>query len=326
MATKNENKNKVLARITFVADKMVQNLKRCLDKRDKRAFVKMPAIEVESGLLLATDGHILAVHKAKDYRCELGEGVFVVNGCYLLPVEVLKMKGQVTVEITSDGNDTVVCASDENGVRGEVKQKVRYPNWRAVMPWSSGSSIDVNAKAWDAVLKEMLTKIDKSFMNYPMRVYAEKKSKTVALSHYNSDTNETWQKDVEVEGGMPYKVSVSFNCKRLRDVLAFGPTGMRFYDNSKAVMFHGDDTLVLLMPLWTSCDDVPACRIDKRDVDVFSFEEWLGAPKEVAAQKEAEPKVRPAKAAMISEQTGQATAEPTMADKLRAVLLARLAA
>lgn len=325
MATKNENKSKVLARVTFVADKMVRNLKKCLNGHDQRAIVKMPGIEVESGLLLATDGHILAVHKAKDYRCELGEGVFVLNGCYLLPVEVLKMKGQVTVEITSDGSDTVVSASDEN-VCGEVKQVVRYPNWRAVMPWSSGSSIDVNAKAWDAVLKEMLPKIDKSFMNYPMRVYAEKKSKTVALSHYNSDTNETWQKDVEVEGGMPYKVSVSFNCKMLRDVLAFDPTGMRFYDNSKAVMFHGDDTLVLLMPLWLSNNDAPACRISKSDVDVFSFEDWLGAPKEVAAQKEAGPKTQPAKAAMISQQTRQATAEPTMADKLRAVLLARLAA
>lgn len=314
MATKNENKNKVLARVTFVADKMVQNLKRCLDKRDKRAFVKMPGIEVESGLLLATDGHILAVHKAKDYRCELGEGVFVVNGCYLLPVEVLKMKGRVTVEITSDGNDTVVRASDENGVCGEVKQECRYPNWRAVMPWSSGSSIDVNAKAWDAVLKEMLQKMGKDNPTYPMRVYGEKKSNRIALYYNNEDDTEWWSKDVEV-GSMPYKVSVSFNCKKLRDVLAFEPTGMRFYDNSKAVMFHGDDTLVLLMPLWLSNNDAPACRISKSDVDVFSFEKWLGEPKAAAA-----------KAAMISQQTEQATDEPTMADKLRAVLLARLAA
>lgn len=319
-----KKESKVLARVTFVADKMVRNLKKCLNGHDQRAIVKMPGIEVESGLLLATDGHILAVHKAKDYRCELGEGVFVVNGCYLLPVEVLKMKGRVTVEITSDGNDTVVRASDENGVCGEVKQECRYPNWRAVMPWSSGSSIDVNAKAWDAVLKEMLAKMDKYISTYPVRVYAEKKSKTVALTYYNVYTNETWEKDVEV-GSMPYKVSVQFNCKKLRDVLAFEPTGMRFYDNSKAVMFHGDDTLVLLMPLWLSDVDAPVCKIGKSDVDVFSFEKWLDAPK-AAAQKEAGPKAQPAKAAMISQQTEQATAEPTMADKLRAVLLARLAA
>lgn len=322
---KKETKSKVLARVTFVADKMVRNLKKCLNGHDKRAFVKMPAIEVETGLLLATDGHILAAHKAKDYRCELGEGVFVVNGCYLLPVEVLKMKGTVTVEITSDGFDSVVSARDENGLCGEVKQECRYPNWRAVMPWSSGSSIDVKAKDWDAVLKEMLTKMGKDNSTYPMRLYGEKKSQTIALNYYDDVTDETWKKDVEV-GEMPYKVSVSFNCKRLRDVLAFGPTGMRFYDNSKAVMFHGDDTLVLLMPLWLSNGDAPACRISKSDVDVFSFEEWLGAPKEVAAQKVAKPKVLAAKAATRSQQTEQATAEPSMADKLRAVLLARLAA
>lgn len=320
---KKETKSKVLARVTFVADKMVQNLKRCLDKRDKRQFAQMPAIEVETGLLLATDGHILAAHKAKDYRCELGEGVFVMNGCYMLPVEVLKMKGQVTVEITSDDSDTVVSARDENGTCGEVKQEIRYPNWRAVMPWSSGRSIDVKAKDWDAVLKEMLTKMGKDNSTYPMRLYAEKKSQTIALNYYDDVTDETWKKDVEV-GEMPYKVSVSFNCKRLRDVLAFGPTGMRFYDSSKAVMFHGDDTLVLLMPLWLSNNDAPACWIDKSDVDVFSFEKWLGAPKVASAQKETKPKA--AKAAIISQQTEQATAEPTMADKLRAVLLARLAA
>lgn len=309
-----KNENKMLARVTFVADKMVQNLKKCVNKRDNRQFAQMPAIEVETGLLLATDGHILAAHKAKDYHCELGEGVFVVNGCYILPIEVTKMKGTVTVEITTDGSDTVVSASDENGTCGMVKQTVRYPNWRAVMPWSSGSSIDVDAKAWDAVLKEMLPKMGKDNPTYPMRVYAEKKSSTIALTYWNEDTDETWQKDVEV-GSMPYKVSVQFNCKRLRDVLAFGPTGMRFYDGSKAVMFHGDDTLILLMPVWSSCDDVPVCKIDKSDVDVFSFEKWLGEPKAVAA-----------KAAMISQQTEQADTEPTMAERLRAVLLARLAA
>lgn len=307
-----KNKNKVLARVTFVADKMVQNLKRCLDKRDIRQYAQMPAIEVETGLLLATDGHILSVHKAKDYHCELGEGVFVVNGCYMLPVEVLKMKGTVTVEIASDGCDTVISASDENGTCGEVKQKVRYPNWRAAVPWSSGRSFDVNAKEWDAVLKEMLKKMGNDNPVYPMRVYGEKKSQTIALNYYDDVTDETWQKDVEV-GEMPYKVLVSFNCKKLRDVLAFQPTAMRFCDNSKAVMFYSDNTLLLLMPLLDPCSDIPVCKIDKRDIEVFSFEKWLDASSVVAATQSQQ--TEPAKAVTLS-----------IADRLRAALAERLAA
>lgn len=307
-----KNENKVLARVTFVADKMAKNLSKCIDKHGGREYIKMPAIEVETGLLLATDGHILAVHKAKDYHCELGEGVFVVNGCYMLPVEVLKMKGTVTVEIASDGCNTVISASDENGTCGEVKQTAKYPNWKAVVPWSSGCSIDVNAKAWDVVLKEMLTKMGKNNPVYPMRVYGEKKSATIALNYYDDVTDETWQKDVEV-GEMPFKVSVSFNCKRLRDVLAFQPTAMRFYDNSKAVMFYSDNTLLLLMPLLDPCSDIPVCRIDKRDIEVFSFEKWLDASAVVAVTQSQQ--TEPAKAVTLS-----------IADRLRAALAERLAA
>lgn len=49
-------------------------------------------------------------------------------------------------------------------------------------------------------------------------------------------------------------------------------------------------------------------------------------PAEEKPKKVAKPKVRAATAAIISQQTEQVNAEPSMADKLRAVLLARLAA
>jgi hypothetical protein len=108
MAKENDNMT-LTARITFVADKMVKNLKKCLGKRDLATFAQYPAIEVETGLMIATDGHILAATKLKGYRCELGEGVAVVNGTRMLPVEVLAMKGTVTVEIMGDeqGNEVV---------------------------------------------------------------------------------------------------------------------------------------------------------------------------------------------------------------------------
>jgi len=304
-----KNELKMLARMTFVADKMVQNMRKCLERKDRLCQFRMfPAIEPDSGLMMATDGHILAVHKLQDYRCEMGEGVFVVNGAHMMPVEVTKMKGVVTVEILSDTYDEFVRVSDSQGATAEMKLDARYPVWRSVMPWRSGYPITVDAKAWDAVLKDMQAVIDKSAVNCPMRVYGERDGRTIRLSHYDDIADKEWSRDVEV-GWMPYKMFASFNCKRLRDVMAFQPTGMRFVESTRAVMFTGDETLVLLMPLLGNID--MTCKIEDKDYDRFDLAKWMMAgKKEEVRVKNPEPCT--------------ANHEPTLAERLRAVLLAQM--
>ena len=303
------NEMKVLARMTFAADKMVQNMRKCLERKgDLCQFKVHPAIEPDSGLMMATNGQILAVHKLKDYRCELGDGVFVVNGAHMVPVEVTKMKGTVTVEILSDTYDEVVRVTDSQGATAELKQGARYPVWRSVMPWSSGCPITVDAKAWDAVLKDMQAAADK---NCPMRVYGERDGRTIRLSHYDDIADKEWSRDVEV-GWMPYKMFASFNCRRLRDVMAFQPTGMRFVESTRAVMFTGDETLVLLMPLLGSCNFGLTCKIEDKDRDRFDLAKWM-----MAGKKD---DVKP----QTSSVSPQPSGGPTLAERLRAVLLAQM--
>lgn len=305
---------KVLARMTFVADKMVQNMRKCLEKKGNLCQFKVyPAIEPDSGLMMATNGHILAVHKLNEYHCELGEGVFVVNGAHMMPVEVTKMKGLVTVEILSDTYDEFVRVTDSQGATAEMKLDARYPVWRSVMPWSSGYPITVDAKAWDAVLKDMQAAADK---DCPMRVYGERDGRTIRLSHYDDIADKEWSRDVEV-GWMPYKMFASFNCKRLRDVMAFQPTGMRFVESTRAVMFTGDETLVLLMPLLGNIG--MTCKIEQKDYDRFDLAKWMmaGKKEDVRCKRE---DVSP----QTSSVSPQPSDEPTLAERLRAVLLAQM--
>lgn len=316
MATENDNK-KLRARITFVTDKMVKNLKKCLEKKDLRAYATNPAIEVETGLMIATNGHILAVTKLKDYRCELGEGVLVVNGTRMLPVEVLGMKGTVTVEIMGDGqgNETVRVI-DGQGTTAEMKQTTRYPHWRSAMPWNAGWPIDVDAKVWAASLNSMLKAMDKDDdgPQYSVRLYGERCDKTLRMSHCDWDGDEVMKQDLNV-GQMPYKMFATFAGKKLQTILAFEPTAMRFVENVRPVMFYSADTLMLLMPLLVNDDSGMGCEVESGYCDHFDLERWLKG--EAQGMSKA---TKAARSAEIPQHTERAQ-EPTFAERLREALL-----
>jgi len=316
MAKENDNMT-LTARITFVVDKMVKNLKKCLEKKDLRDYVTHPAIEVETGLMIATNGHILAVTKLKDYRCELGEGVLVVNGTRTLPVEVLAMKGTVTVEIMGDGqgNETVRVI-DGQGATAEMEQTTRYPHWRSVMPWNTGWAIDVDAKAWNSSLGGMLKTMDKDDdgPQYSVRLYGERGDKTLRMSHCDWNGDEVMKQDLDV-GQMPYKMFATFAGKKLQTILAFEPTAMRFVENVRPVMFYSADTLMLLMPLLVNDDSGMGCKVESKDCDRFDLERWLKGEAQGVSKA-----TKAARSAEIPQHTERAQ-EPTFAERLREALL-----
>ena len=325
MTTENDNM-KLRARITFVADKMVKNLKKCLDKYNMATFAQYPAIEPETGLMIATDGHILAVTKLKDYSCELGEGVLVVNGARMLPVEVLAMKGTVTVEIMGDehGNETV-RVSDEKGTAAELEQTARYPNWRSAMPWSSGYPIDVNAKVWAASLNTMIKAMDKNDDGpiYSVRLYGERGDRALRMSHYSWSNDETVKQDLDV-ARMPYKMFATFAGKKLQAILAFEPTAMRFVENVRPVMFYSADTLMLLMPLLVNDDSGMGCKVESKDCDHFDLEKWLkgeGESKSKAAKAARKIQTPPPTPPLDGRGAATSSNEPTFAERLREALL-----
>ena len=320
MAKENDNMT-LTARITFVADKMVKNMKKCLEKKDTRDFATHPAIELETGLMIATNGHILAVRKLQNYRCELGEGVLVVNGTRTLPVEVLGMKGTVTVEIMGDGqgNETVRVI-DGQGTTAEMEQTARYPNWRSAMPWNAGWPIDVDAKAWSKTLGGMLKAMDKDDdgPQYSVRLYGERGDKALRMSHYSWNSDETVKQDLDV-GQMPYKMFATFAGKKLQVILAFEPTAMRFVENTRAVMFYSADTLMLLMPLLVNDDDGMGCKVESKDCDRFDLEKWLKG--EAQGVSKAKPKATKASRAAAEHQPSDISHQPSFAERLWEALL-----
>lgn len=305
------NENNVSARITFKADKMLPKMKKCLEKKDPCQFKLYPAVEMETGIMVATTGHILAAHKLQDYRFEPSDGA-VLGNMMLLPLEVLQMKGRIEVTVVIEDYKTIVTATDEKGTQGEVLMNVRYPNWRSVIPGTTGYPITVDAKAWDAALKEIVAKLDSSV--YPVRLYGEQGDKTLAISWENYDMNEQGQKDVEV-GEMPFKMFVGMNGKRLRDVMAFGPTQMRFMESTRAVLFVGDETVVLIMPLLVADNLDLHCGVDKRYYDTFDLRKWIGVD-------EGEVVVDNTKDLKPETKKPETKATPTFAERLRAALLA----
>lgn len=267
-----QNKNNVSARMVFVADKMMPKMKKCLAKKYLHEYGIYPAIEMETGLMLATDGPVLVVHKLKDYAFMPSDGA-VLGDVVMLPVGVLQMKGRVEVTVTVENGNVLTTCTDEKGTTAEQRTSSRYPRWRNVIPGMTGWPINVNSKAWDAALKEIVPKM-KGCPLTPVRLYGEEKSKTMALCWDNIDYDDRGQKDIPV-GAMPFKMAVSLNGKKLRDVLSFQPTEMRFFDSTRALIFYNDDTLCLILPV--SISDEQPCGADKNCLESFDLEKWIGA-------------------------------------------------
>lgn len=266
-----QNKNNVSARMVFVADKMMPKMKKCLAKKGLHEYGIYPAIEMETGLMLATDGPVLVVHKLKDYAFMPSDGV-VLGDVVMLPVGVLQMKGRVEVTVTVENGNVLATCTDEKGTTAEQRTSSRYPRWRNVIPGMTGWPIDVNSKAWDAALKEILPKM-KGYPLIPVRLFGEAKS-TLALCWNNLDTDDRGQKDVSA-AVMPFKISTSLNGQKLRDVMAFQPTDMRYVDSMRTLIFYNDDTLCLMLPLADS--DYEPCGADKNCLESFDLEKWIGA-------------------------------------------------
>lgn len=304
-----QNKNNVSARMVFVADKMMPKMKKCLAKKDIRDCCIYPAIEMETGLMLATDGKVLVVHKLKDYAYTPSDGV-MLGDVVILPVGVLQMKGRVEVTVTVVNSNVLTTCTDEKGATAELRTGANYPRWRTVVPRTTCWPIDVDAKVWDAVLKEIVPKMKENPLT-TVRLYGEAKSKTLAFCWDNIDTDDRGQKDLNVSA-MPFKMAVLLNGQKLRDVMAFQPTDMRFVDSMRALIFYNDDTLCLMLPLADS--DYKPCGADKNCLESFDLEKWIGADLGTVVVDNTEQ-------SGASSRVQATVSEPTFEERLREALL-----
>ncbi len=307
---------KVSAKIWFKADKMFPNLKKCLEKKSSNNFAMHPAIELETGLLVVTDGHILAAHKLKDYHYEQSENA-VIGPMIVLSADVLKMTGTVKVEVVMEGYETNIVATDSTGARCDCLERFRYPRWRTVVPCNTGWPADIDAKAWDDALKQLITKRGNS--TFVTELHADDKGQTMDFSHTDDETQAVTSKKATIKP-MPYKVSCFVDGRRLRKVMALQPTTMRFTDASRALLFYSEDTLMMLMPILFDIE----CKVESNCRSNFVLDEWVGNAISKPANEPANGTANGTANDSKDDASNDVNISNTPSERLRAALLGRI--
>lgn len=271
-----------IAKLSFVTDSMVPKMKKMLSKDSSRKYSYNPAIDVEAGVMIAVDGHYMVVHKLQDYHFEHGEQTMLPANI-VLPEDVLKMKGKVTVTLFDNRE---VVAIDEEGNRAQQKQ-FAFPSWRTAIPECVGKAIEINAIALLYTMKELAKEItDKS---YPIRVHGEQGSDELTME-WNPAYYETPPSRKVGIGSMPYKMDVALSIKRLNNILAFKPEKMHFAGTTRAMLFTNSDSLLLLMPMLGN--DVENIDVPGKQTILFDVDGWIGTLGEVVVDNRHDSKIQ----------------------------------
>lgn len=348
------------ARITFEADKAMSPLRRCWDDEQSRVVMCYPALDTKAHAIVCTNGKILIAHKLKGYTAEVTSELLwdTLN----LPREVTQMKGTVTVDVElSDYREydksyasMTITAQDGTGKRGVVVQERRFPNWQSVIPRAVGRAITIDAKAMTKAVKQVMPQLNSA--SHRMCLTARRGAEAITLSGEDVDFSQSGTAQVPIEGGVACGVFTALNAQLTLAMLAFQPTQMHYTEQSRAVVFRNAETIGLMMPMCRadepeSTDYYPA----PNEMNTIDIEAWLAESTEAKAQAApkrggrkhgakgtvlevkivgavsqpaatAEPTAAP-KTEVVVKTTSQPTAvpAPTLADRLREALRARLA-
>ena len=254
-------------RLSFTIDREVQRLKQCLDTDNTRPFLCHPAIDTAAGVMVASDGHILTVHKLTGYEQDLQSGLPVwAHGILSVPKEVCQMKGTVTVtavdgrweeHVEKDDHSTelmevegiIVTATDENGRQGvlKVSQYFRYPFWRRVIPSKIGPAISVDMKKLAEGVKQVMPLLNDS--SQMVTLSASEGDKHIVLSGEDYDFAKSGSVKVELLEEMPCGMRVALKAPAVITATGFQVKTMHYKGAGLAVMFVGDNTLTLQMPM-----------------------------------------------------------------------------
>lgn len=301
---------KKVAQLEFVADKLLPKLKKCLDKKSGVSGLANPAIEMATGLMLATDRYVFAAHKLNSYCYAAVDGEEKdLPSDVIMPVGILDMKGRVFVEIYRDCGDIITIATDEQGNTCSLTNRNKFPSWRPIWPSATEPSVAIDAKALAKAVKTVAAK-DKTHGAMPcVKIAGNEGSTTLTLASYpvqNAELEPDRTANVSV-GKIPIDLWAWFSAKRLLALLALEPKEMRYVGNCRGNLFVSDDTLMLLMPY----------RLEEQECKTnlsvrFHLDEWING-------KHEEMKPQPMPKSM-PQPKAQPKAEPTLAEILTAAL------
>lgn len=268
-----QNTNAVMDTISFDMDKEIPKMKKCLSDDENHPTMMYPAIEVATGIMIATNGHILVAHKLQGYDGDKQGGLpALFAGLLNVPREVLKMKGRVTIEVVEnpdEENGVIVTATDEHGCQGVVEQRGRFPNWRSVVRKEIGPDINIDTKAFAKSIKRILSQLSAASKKMTM----EAKAGDESLRLYGEDIDFSTGGDtkVEVAGGVPSSMQMAVKATALLATIDFNVNTMHYIDASSALIFKGAGTFAMLMPIqeeWMhEAPRTPADQMQTFDID-----------------------------------------------------------
>ena len=326
-----------LATITFTMDKITSKLRDFCAKDPLRKVIENPAIDIEAGIMVASDGRVLVAHKLQDYhrtvpdqivkRVELAKRIRysqddIARICISFPKEALAFKGTVICEVRPADTDCdlIVTVTDTNGKSAIVKQQISYPNWQAVMPSKQGLVFPIPAgftNTLKSFTKSMPYPKDaqqtRICMNYQR--YADK----LLLLHNNPDYEISLKAEVPMynEQGIFVCLSATLLLKELQ----LGFDQIEYYGYEYTLVLKSSDTRAIIMPMnpdgyetlysngcYYRCDGYNTSRHNQLPDN--DFKDWLYAD------------IPAASASVKPKRTRKSSAKPTAVPVLRPVLTA----
>lgn len=340
----------VMLRLSFAIDKETARMKQCLANDELRPVMNHPVVETATGIMVATNGHILTAHKLQGYEQDAGGALPAwARGMLSVPREMLSMKGTVTIEVVEgkweesvrkrDGSTEIrevtgiiITASDKTGRQAVLKapEGFRYPNWRSVIPNRLGPAISIDTKALTDGVKRVMPQL--SDCSEMVMMAASEGEAFLNLYGQDYDFSKSGTVKVDLPVKMPCGMRIGLKAPLVITAMGFEVTKMHYISADRALVFLGGDTLTLQMPMLDGdCKDSPTPPDEKmRKFDVGKWcEEKTPENAKPAAKAKAVSK-KHAKPAASHEMAAPSheTTEPTLSlsDRLRAALRKQLAA
>lgn len=347
----NAGKGKLLARFSFDADKMIPKMKACCSKDNLQLVFQQPAIDIKRGVMVATDGRILAIHKLSGFRVETLDGDAVMEAIknkpdnlrFFVPRDIAGMKGRIRVDVVAatweneqgymiDG--LCIEAVDSDSRRAETKQSTHYPNYKGVVWCKQGATVPVDKRLLASV-KQVSAGLTKEVWDEDKVIVmdAPRGSDSMLLTRKSNDKGTRSQSSAPLpgkSGGL--LLGIKSDC--LLAALAFEPTSMCCFGPGNQMAFISDSTRVIVMPMliegYTPLGDTSCRDGDYFDVTVGStsyyklpandFEEWLsGGAGASDSQAPVKVRVKVKKPKPVASPVA-VTATQTVADRFRARL------
>ena len=358
----------VILRLSFTIDKEVSRIKQCLANDELRPSLNHPAIETATGVIVGTSGHILTAHKLKGYEQDPhGALPAWAKGMLSVPKEMCQMKGTVTIDVVegkweesyrkSDGSTElhdvsgiIVTATDQSGRQAVLKVSTYFvfPNWRSVIPQKLGPAIHIDTKALADGVKRIMPHVNCA--SEMITVTASAGDKVLELSGQDYDFSKGGSVKVDVCSKIPCGVRVGMKASMVITAMGFDVRTMHYKAADEAVMFIGDKTITLQMPMLVDESDKGPKPTDKQ-LKRFDVGKWASAhnaasekgkvksekfltPKGMSVARNAAASKNRTKPAASNEMTvasnemtvaSNEVTEPSIEDRLRAALRRQLA-